>query len=254
MYLRTLLLITILFSGSSLFGQLVNIESQRMQTDSIRFVLNNDFAFSYTDNNGKYIYDISNSLATQAKSKDLKKIFLLLGNYGLIRTKDQDFNNSWFIHFRMNYKLTNLFRIESFIQSQGDQVLDVNSRNLFGAGIRLKLISRKNISLYVANSYMYELERSDELDADFKNHRNSSYISFTGHFPKAKLTIVNTLYYQPLYNDFSDYRLLEQFKAQYPISKHLKIFALYDYYFDSYTPKARTQYTSKTKVGLSINL
>lgn len=252
--MKNLLILVLLLSTSNVFGQLVNIESKRMQTDSIRFVLKNDFAFSYSDNDGRYLYQISNGLTTQVKSKDLRQIYLLLGNYSLIRAKDQDFGNSWFLHLRMNYKLTNLFRMESFIQSQGDRVLDVNSRSIAGAGVRLKLISRENIKLYVANAYMYEIERSDELDAYYRNHRSSSYISFSGYFPKAKISIVNTLYYQPLYKDFTDFRILEQFKASYPITKYLKIFALYDYYYDSYTPKERAQYTSKTKVGLSINL
>jgi len=243
-----------LLINSSLFGQLVNIESKRMQTDSIRFVLKNDFAFSYTDNNGKYLYQVSNGLSTQVKSKDLRQIYLLLGTYKLIRTADVELANSWFLHFRANYKVTKLFRLESFVQSQGDQVLDVNSRNLIGAGARLKLISKENLKLYVANAYMYEVERSDEFDNLFYNHRNSSYISFTGYLPKAKLSIINTLYYQPLFKDFSDYRLLEQFKMEYPITKYLKIFALYNYYYDSFTPKERSQYSSSTKVGLSINL
>jgi hypothetical protein len=235
-------------------AQLVNIESKRMQTDSIRFVLNNDFAFNYTDNNGKYLYQISDALTTQFKSKDLRQIYLLLGNYKLIRTADQDFANSWFLHFRVNYKLSNLFRLESFIQSQGDKVLDVNSRNLIGLGFRLKLISKENTKLYLGNTYMYEMERSDEFDKQYFHHRNSTYFSYTGHFPSLDLTVINTLYYQPLYNDFSDYRLLEQLKVKYPITDYLKIFVLYDYYYDSFTPKERAQYSSSTKIGFSVSL
>ena len=243
-----------MFVANTAIGQLVNIESRRMQTDSIRFVLKNDFALSYNDNNGKYIYQISNGLSTQLKSKDLRKIFLLLGNYNIIRTKDTDFRNSWFLHFRVNYKLSNLFRVESFAQSQYDKLLDVNSRNLLGAGVRFKLVSKENLKLYIANAYMYEVERSDEFATNYFNHRNSSYLSLTWHFPKSKITLLNTTYYQPLYKDFNDFRFLEQFKAEYEVSKNLKLFTLYNYYYDSVTPKDRAQYTSNVKFGLSVNL
>jgi len=240
--------------STSSFAQLVNIEGKRMQTDSIRFVLKNDFSFTYTNNDGNYLYQISNGLSTQVKSKDLKKIYFLIGNYNLIRSKDKDFQNVWFLHARFNYKITNLFRVESFIQSQQNKLMDVNSRNLIGTGIRLKLISKDYLKVYIANAYMYEIEKSDEFDQEYYNHRSSSYLSFTATVPKSKITILSTLYYQPLYKDLSDYRLMEQFKAEYKLSKYLNFFALFNYYYESVTPKDRAQFDSKLKLGLGIKL
>src|SRR5210317_1452022 len=101
----------------SLNAQLINIESKRMHTDSIRFALQNDFDFSLTNNDGQFIYSISDDLTSQWKTKDLKKIFLLSGNYNLIRTADQDFANIWLAHLRFNYQISNLFRFEMFVQT-----------------------------------------------------------------------------------------------------------------------------------------
>ena len=130
-----------------------------MQTDSIRFVLRSDFSFSYDNYDGDYIYRIGSSLSTQVKSKDLKKIYFLLGNYNLIRSEAQDFQNTWFLHLRYNQKLSNLFRFEAFIQSQHNQLLAINSRNLVGAGLRFKLVSKENVRLYIGNVYMDEEEK-----------------------------------------------------------------------------------------------
>lgn len=69
-----LTIILFFLTCTTLQAQLVNIEGKRMQTDSVRFVLKNDFSFSYYNNNGTLTYQISNDLTAQVKSKDLKKI------------------------------------------------------------------------------------------------------------------------------------------------------------------------------------
>lgn len=235
-------------------AQLVNIESKRMQTDSIRFVLKSDATFSYNNNDGDYIYQIEGALSTQLKSKDLKKIFFLIGNYKLIRAEEKDFQNSWFAHLRFNYKLSKMLRLESFIQSQHNELLDINSRNLIGAGIRLKLISKEHLKLYLGNAYMYEEEKSNAFNKRFYNHRHSSYISVSATFNESKLNLLNTVYYQPLYEDFGNYRILEQFKAEIPISKSLNLFTLFNYYLDSLTPEDNREYTSNISVGIGWQL
>ena len=106
----------IFFTASTVQAQLVNIESIRMQTDSIRFVLKSDFLFNYSNNDGVYIYRFNVGLNTQYKTKNLKDIFFFLGNAALVRSQDQDFQNSWFIHLRYNRKLNKSLRIEAFIQ------------------------------------------------------------------------------------------------------------------------------------------
>lgn len=253
---RTLLLMyfTLLFIFINGNSQVVNIESKRMQTDSLRFVMRADLSASFNDNDGTYIFQTGTSLSTQVKSKDLNKIFFLLGNHNLIRSEVKDFQNSWFLHFRYNHEITNLFRIESYIQTQHNKLLDVTTRNLIGAGVRFKLISKENTRLYFGNAYMYEVEEFEPLDQQFYNHRNSSYLSGTLSIPKMKLNIINTVYFQPAYSDFSDYRLLEQLKVNISLSKRLSFFTLLDYFFDSITPKDRSQFYFKSKFGLGLKL
>jgi len=235
-------------------AQLVNIESKRMQTDSIRFVLRGDFSFSYDNYDGDYIYRIGSSLSTQVKSKDLKKIYFLLGNYNLIRSEAQDFQNTWFLHLRYNHKLSNLFRFEAFVQSQNNQLLAINSRNLVGAGLRLKLISKDPIRLYLGNAYMYEEEKSDAFYTKEYNHRNSTYLTISATVAESNVSITNTFYFQPLYKDFSDYRILEQLKIDVPLSKVLSLYTLFDYYHDNITPSGESQFSSNISIGLGIKL
>lgn len=247
------ILLTLLFT-SFLHAQLVNIESKRMQTDSIRFVLRSDFSFSYDNYNGDYIYRIGSSLSSQVKSKDLKKIYFLLGNYNLIRSEAQDFQNTWFLHLRYNQKLSNLFRFEAFLQSQNNQLLAINSRNLLGVGLRFKLVSKELVRLYLGNAYMYEEEKSDAFSTKEYNHRNSTYLSISATIAESNVSITNTVYFQPLYKDFKDYRILEQLKIDVPLSKVLSLYTLLDYYHDNITPSGGSQFSTNISVGLGIRI
>ncbi len=248
-----------------------------MHTDSDRFVLENYLSFSYNNNNGSSIFSIGNSLGTQFKSKDLNKIFLILGNFRLTRAEGQDFQNNWFVHFRFNYKLeewfkTKAIRFEAFVQSQYNELLSINSRNLIGSGLRWKLVSienadhnaqtdyyqwknvKANFRMYLGVAYMYEEERSDTFDERFYHHRNSSYLSFNFVSGNEAVEMINTIYYQPLLQDFSDYRLSEQFQIRFKISETLSANGTFTYYFDSVTQGNATDYSSNLSFGLGLNL
>jgi hypothetical protein len=253
---------------------IVNVEGRRRHTDSIRLVVDAGISSKYSNNDGQSLFWINNSLVTQYKSKNLKRIYLVLGDYTLSKSKDQDFENSWFLHFRYNQKLSSIFRIEAFIQSQENKILDVSSRNLIGGGIRMKLFSGDNLNFYWGNAYMYEIEKSDLIDGEFKNHRYSSYISFSAGIPIYKnvsesidengkkttktevreIDIVNTLYYQPLFNDFGEYRFLEQFQVNFPITKVFNFFTRFDYFYDSITPRGRKQFSTSVNFGFGLSL
>ncbi|WP_373519370.1 DUF481 domain-containing protein [Pricia sp.] len=235
-------------------AQLVNIESKRMQKDSVRFALKSDVLFDYTDNNGDYIFEIGTNLTTQYKSKDLNKIFFFIGNYDLIRSKDQDFQNSWFFHLRYNQKLSDLFRLEAFVQNQNNTLLTVTSRNLIGAGVRLKVISTEVTKMYLGNAYMYEIEKNDATDQRFFNHRNSSYVSLSYAFRKIKLELTGTVYFQPLYDDIGNHRILNQIKAELPITKIVSLSALYNYFYSSFSTTTDIDRSSKLSVGLTFGI
>lgn len=231
----------------------MNIEAKRMQTDSVRFALNADFSFNYTNNNGSKVNQIDAALTTQLKSKDLRKIWFLIGNYRLIDSENKNLQNAWFLHGRFNYKFTDLLRLEAFLQGQYNQLLVVEQRNLAGVGLRVKWMDKENFTGYAGNSYMYEIEYSDEAGTTAYNHRNSTYLTLS-YFPKSeRFSVANTVYYQPLYKDLSDYRILEQFRLDIPLAKWFKVFAIYNYYFDSKTPLNTDEYTANLNFGAGFS-
>lgn len=253
---RILLLSIFSLVPGILSAQLVNIEAKRMQTDSVRFALNGDFSFNHTNNDGNQVNQIDASLTTQLKSKDLRKIYFFLGNYRLIDSGEENLQNAWFLHGRFNYKFKQLpaLRFESFIQGQYNQLLVVEQRNLLGAGLRLKWMDKEGFSGYAGNSYMYEVEFSERAGTTDYNHRNSTYLTLSYTTESLKFSVTNTVYFQPLYRNLSDYRILEQFRLDIPLSNWLKVFTLYNYYFDSKTPLNTREYTSNLNFGVGIGL
>lgn len=254
--IRILLISIFTFVPGILTAQLVNIEAQRMQTDSVRFALNGDFSFNHTNNDGIQVNQIDAAITTQFKSKDFRKIYFLLGNYRLIDTGAENLQNAWFLHGRFNYKFDQLpfLRFESFIQGQYNQLLVVEQRNLIGAGLRAKWMDKEHFTGYAGNSYMYEVEYSERAGTTDYNHRNSTYLTLSYAAESLKFSVSNTVYYQPLYRDLSDYRILEQFRLDIPLSGWLKVFTLYNYYFDSKTPLNTREYTSNLNFGAGISL
>ncbi|WP_297766089.1 DUF481 domain-containing protein [uncultured Muriicola sp.] len=225
-----------------------------MQVDSVRFVLKSDLLFDYSNNNGDYLSQFTANISTQIKSKDLKRIYMFIGSYNTERSKDQDFQNSFFLHLRLNQKISNVFRFEAFIQDQYNALLNINKRKLVGAGLRFKFISTPNIKAYFGNAYMYEHEKIDDSETEYYNNRNSSYVSFTINFPKSKVNLTETFYFQPKYSDISNHRVFQQLQAQFPINKSLSFTTQFTYFYNSFVPGIARDYSSDLSLGLSINI
>ncbi len=235
-------------------AQLVNIEAKRMQTDSTRFVLKADLLTNYSDNNGEYVLRIGSNVSTQLKSKSLKNIYFLVLNYNLVRTKDEDFQNAWFAHVRYNHKITDLFRLEAFVQDQNNTQLTIVRRKLVGAGIRIKLLNTKNTTSYFGNTYMYEIENLNNSEQRFFNHRNSSYLSLNQSFEKVNLLLTGTIYFQPLYRAIKNHRILSQFKAELPLTKVISVSALYNYAFTKISSNLEDDRSSNINLGITLSL
>ena len=246
------ILLCLLLFSSSFYAQVVNIETKRMHTDSIRFVSRNDLSAGYNNNNGLYIFNTQVSSTSQIKSKNLKSIFLLMGNYNQITSSSISYQNSWLLHLRYNYKINKWLRIETFIQSQDNEILDVNRRHLAGTGLRIKLINKENFKLIFGNSYFIEYEKNNEFQVENTNHRNNSYISLSASIPKSKIEFVNTFYFQPQYSNFSNYNILNQFKLDLSLGKSISLFGILDYFLDSLTPEDRDQFYLRTRMGIGF--
>jgi len=246
--------ILIFFYSLSLTAQVVNIESMRVQSDSIRFVSINELSTWYEDNNGQYIFSNAISSTNQLRSKNLRHAILLLGNYNTISSFQGNLQSSWLGHLRYSNKLSSEISLETFGQYSGNAILDVSQRILGGLGIRIELASYDNFKFYVGNSYLIEFENNNTSDISLVNHRNNLFISSSLILGDKQVEINNTIYWQPKYNDITNFNILEQLKSSFKIKNNLSLFLLLDYYYDSITPLLRKQYYFSTKFGVSLKI
>lgn len=222
-------------------AQMVNIESQRMQTDSLRRAGHFNLSLSYQENNNAKFFTAKSALMLQYKSKSLKDIFMVIGNYDLAQGNTTDFSNSGFAHFRYTRKLNSWLRWEAFSQVQYNKLLSVGMRWLTGTGPRFKLLGAKNAVAYFGTLYMYEYEEVTGTQPEIhRDHRLSSYLTMTFGFPKISGELVSTTYFQPRLNQLDDFRLMQQTQLVFNITKKFKWATGFSFLYDAFPPEGVT--------------
>lgn len=210
-------------------AQVMNIEQQRIVTDTTGWAGTSQISSSFTKNTDQLL---TIGFKDHLQYKTDSSLYLMLIDYNLVKSPSSDFDNAGTLHFRYNYKLLNHLTFEAFTQGQFNKLLNVNFRWLLGAGPRFKVIGHKNFRVYFASLYMYEYEELETPLLFHRNHRLSSYISITWK-NKTGTILTNTVYYQPRFDRISDFRIYNQFDLSLRISKKLSFTTSYKYFFDS---------------------
>ena len=211
-------------------AQIVNIESQRLQSDTTGWLgsLGSNFLFQKDA-----VQVININLNAHVEYKTTKSLYLFLADYNLLRGSGQTLSNNLFYHLRYNYKINSWLRWEAFTQLQRNSVTGIDMRFLTGTGPRFKLGKSKKIALYAGTSAIYEYEKEETIPITYHhNIRSSSYFTTT-YKPSDNPDIVFTLFYQPLYKNVSDYRVLNEITARFKISKHFLFTTGWSYLYDS---------------------
>ncbi len=231
-------------------AQIVNMESQRYQTDTTGWSGTLSGNLSLT-NSGQNVF--AANVNTHAQYQAKKNLYLLLGSYGFLKSESQSFIDNAFVHFRFNHKLGNVVRLEAFTQLQENKITKIESRFLTGAGFRFKIVSTKKVRLYAASLAMYETEKEQGKMQKINDWRSSNYCSFT-FFPNEQTVFITTTYYQPVFVRFKDYRLLNESSFKIKANKKIAVTINWSYQFDS-TPADQVQqstYNLSTGVELSL--
>lgn len=213
-----------------LSAQIVNIESQRIQSDTVGWfgsMGSNLLLEKYTTQ----VFSIDVNAHIQYKAK--KSLYLFLADYNFLRGNTQTFSDNLFYHFRYNYKLNEWLRWEAFTQLQKNKVTDIDLRVLVGTGPRFKIHHSKKLALYAATSAMYEYEEDVTTPKVYKKViRNSSYVTCT-YKPVDNLVMTITTFYQPLFANPADYRVLNEVNINIAIIKNFSFVTTWSYLYDS---------------------
>ncbi len=212
------------------FAQIVNIESQRIQSDTTGWFGNVGTTFLF-EKNAVQILNINANAHVELKTN--KSLYLFLVSYSFLKGSGETLNNNLFYHLRYNYKINKWLRWEVFTQLQQNSVTGIKLRFLAGTGPRFKLAGDKHLALYAATASMYEHEKEQTSPSvTHSNLRSSSYLSFN-YKPSENAELVCTVFYQPLFSNFSDYRVLNEISIKFKFVKHFSFTAGWNYLYDS---------------------
>ena len=228
-------------------AQIVNVEDARIQSDTIGWKGEFGAAFSLSQNTSK-IFSVNIEAGLQYKTSNDKGIWLILGNIGFLKINDNRFLSDDLLHVRYNRKVNEWLRWEFFGQYQNNIITQIDSRVLLGMGPRFKIFTSEKFRLYAASLIMNEWEK--ERTKPVIKHddlRSSSYISFAW-LPRDFLEMISTTYFQPLFKQFSNYRILNQLKFKIKATPHFSLSIKWNYLHDRFPAGSapRTNYNFAT--------
>ncbi len=237
--------------GKQLSAQIVNVEEYRIRADSAGWAGSAD-ASVFLNKNNDFIFSILTN--TQLQHKRPKTLWLMVTDLSLVQADAQDaFVNAGFLHFRMNYKLSERWTWEAFAQGQFNGPLGVEWKILSGTGPRYRIMRNDKLRVYAAALYMQETERNTGAEENIYFNRMSSYVSFTWE-PYKQSRISNTTYFQPVLDDWDDFRISSNTSLKAFLTKYVYLELEYNIFFDTRPPTdiPTTVYTLKSGIGLEF--
>lgn len=230
-FLKVFFVFQFLLSGFALSAQIVNVESQRIHTDTTGWAGSFGGNFSVTQNIDK-VFSAAAFAHLQYKTK--KDLYLFLGDYSFLKGAETKYLDNMFYHLRYNRKLTEILRWEIFSQLQTNKVTKIDNRFLAGMGPRFKLHKSDKVQVYLGILIMYEYEKElTEPPVYHRDFRNSSYATLT-YRPVGNFELISTTFYQPRLNQFNDFRILNQESANLSITQKLSATLTWNYLYDRY--------------------
>ena len=252
--MKSLVLFSIcFFIWASSQAQLINIESQRVQSDSLRQTTQMETLYNYQKNNGEELSEFKFTLSHQLLSKNKVHTYILLGNIDYSSANNEDLSNSGLLHLRYNKRINDRVKLEVFAQTQFNRVLGVQSRNLIGIGPRYQIVAKSKAQVFLGSLVMQEFENII-LNNEFNNDRRlSNYVSMIiGKSDRYDLSSV--IYYQPNILGINDYRMSNNTTLSLNISKNLTFIHSLTFGYDSKPPANISKSNIDVSSGIRLSI
>ena len=140
-------------------------------------------------------------------------------------------NNKGFCHIRYTKNLIEKYFLETFIQYEFNDFLNIEDRYLLGLGTRIQVDTKDNNSIFLGIGLMNEKEIYSNNDA--KNLiRSTNYLSNSINI-KDNITLSNIIYFQLDIGDANDYRILYDSSINVETVKNLFLHFAINYRYDN---------------------
>ena len=233
-----------------LSAQIVNIEDRRgAQVDTNGWFALVELGVNLVKNTNEVVTILGK---TQLEYRKNRHYFLNVLNYNLVKAQGNDFVNNGYAHLRYNYELNKRLTYEAFTQAQNNEKINLQFRGLLGRGLRYHLIKYKTQGVFWGMAYMFEYNEETDPLMIFRDHRLSNYLS--GNFAFTDNVILSgTTYYQPVLDDFADWRLSSKLSLLLKISSKLRFTSNFSITYDSRVPENTPHTIYSLKNGLRWN-
>lgn len=158
-------------------------------------------------------------------------------------------------HLRYGFVLSETWALEGFTQYQVDEFLLLERRILVGAGARLLAAESDRGTVHLGAGYMIERERLDTdrvvESAEATFHRVSSYVAAQWALTGSS-TLGLTGYFQPRFDEPSDYRLLGEGTVEVSLTDRLGFVLPLRVRYDSDPARVLEESTPVTPVDFEI--
>jgi hypothetical protein len=212
MYKNVLLLFLICSIVLPAQSQILNVEENRLLSDSVnQFYGNLKFRFQIHNRSATQddkIRYTGLSLASQFGYLSELHNYMLISDLKYNSVTGQPFIRTGYSHFRINFFRENATSYETFTQLQFDLGRGLTLRWLAGGGLRIRLVDEEDLRLYFGPGVMFEREKwENPFDRDEiiekELIKSTNYLSY---FHKlSETTIFNlTLYFQTGYDQESE--------------------------------------------------
>jgi hypothetical protein len=231
----------------------VNTEKFRSMIDSTSFSGYTAFDF-YMRTGNVDLKEIGLSGRLDYRKRNSVLFFIFDVEYGWqnkIQYSDQALG-----HLRYMYDWIPAIKPEAFIQTDFNTARLLVSRFLAGAGARVSLFHNINTSLWFGTSIFKENESYD-LPANAVHsktanvYRWSNYLSCR-YLKLGLLEISGVLYYQPQFDAFDDYRILNENHLRLELSRWFSITMSINIRYDSLPPDEIDTLDTRTRIGFGF--
>lgn len=140
-----------------------------------------------------------------------------LGGYNFASESGNSIYTTWFGNGRLHYIIDADRQLQLFYQNQYNSALQIDGRLLVGMNYTQSLHSKRHTYNFTLGAFN-EIERYTD-KTDKRLQRANCATSITTDLSTVDVNL--TLYYQPAFNDLSDFRMLGELSLQFPISEQL---------------------------------
>jgi hypothetical protein len=180
-----------------------------------------------------------------------------IGNGRFLQQSRDVILNSGFFHGRYNFRVRTWLSLEFFGQAEFDETRFLNERYLGGSGLRFRLFRNDQSSFYLGTTPMYEYEalspkKVPGIDPNTTTYRWSNYIVARIEIDD-RLSLVNTVYFQPQIDAPDDIRILDEGVFNVQITRFLALSISLSLRYDSRPPPGLETYDIELRNGLTVS-